>query len=152
MSETPPEIRNNINAVTSGGESNATRKKDFLDKVERKFKEYKRYQWNWSWAYHIFTWGGAALSLASAVIIKLDIIGDKGIRDNVAAVLATIATLLITIMTTGGFHGSWRANLKARYDLEQLANEIDADSAPDIQKYTKRLNAIINEAAVRKSG
>lgn len=151
MDEPPPESRNN-SEVTFNTESHTIRKKEFLDKIEKKGKEYKRYQWNWSWAYHISAWGAAIFSAASALVIKLDIIRVQGIRDNVAAVLAFIAATLITIMTLGGFHGSWRANLRARYDLEQLFNEIDADPAPDIQKYTKKLNAIINEAAVRKPG
>lgn len=150
MTETPPEIGNN-SKIALNEESPAMHKKKLLDKVENKCKEYKRYQWNWSWAHHTFTWGAAIFSAASALVIKLDIISAQRIRDNVAAILAVIATTLITIMTTGGFHGSWRANLRARYDLEQLANEIDADPAPDVQKYTKRLNDIINEATVRKS-
>lgn len=151
MAETPQEPGNKGGESPVGDKNESTRKKEFLGKVEKKYKEYKRYQWNWSWAYHTFTWGAAIFSASAVLIIKLDIIEDRGIKDNVAAALASVATTLITITTAGGFHGNWRANLRARYDLEQLANEIDADTTPDIQKYTKRLNAIINEATIRKS-
>lgn len=102
---------------------------DLVKKVEEKHNEYASYTFRWSGAYWGFVFGAAVFTTIAGLWIKLEALKDKIFlkltQTDIGAILAGVATLLITISTTGDFYGKWRANRSARDRSEQLQIKLD---------------------------
>lgn len=91
-------------------------------------KNYREYRGNtvmWSAAYFGCLFGSALLSAMSALLLKLELLGDRPkLRNDLAASLATVAALLVTLSTTGDFQRKWNANRMAAAAMENLAYDL----------------------------
>ena len=93
-----------------------------VDKHEQKFAKSKK-RWN-KWYYGCL-YGSVTLSALAALVLKLEFVGDEDKWQNdVAALFATMAAILGTVMSAGNFERRWRAARRARAALLQLKIEL----------------------------
>src|SRR5690242_5036235 len=85
------------------------------NKIQADYTEFRTAARNWSGAYHFCQFGSAILSATAALVLKLETLGEIGIRNDLGASLAALAALLITILTTGRFKEKWEANRVAAF-------------------------------------
>ena len=104
--------------------------------VEKKYKHYNAWAKTWSAIYHSSLWLAAIASAVSAGFVKLKILANAQYQSDVAAVLSGLAAILTTFVLVGGVDRKWRANRRARSELELLKIDL--------------LNPNVNEAAMRK--
>jgi hypothetical protein len=91
--------------------------------------EYRANARNWSAAYFGCLFLSAACASLAGLVIKLEFfLKNEALKKDLAAVLAMLAALLITLSTVGGFHQRWWANRLAAAKIERLAY---AFMAPD---------------------
>jgi hypothetical protein len=94
------------------------------------YHEYRANTVRWSAIYFGCLFGSAFFSAMAALILKLEMLGERPkLRNDVAAFLATVAALLITLSTTGDFQRKWTANRVAAASMENLAYELLRPSA-----------------------
>lgn len=74
----------------------------------------------WALTYWGMTFLAALLSAIAGLILKLDRLRNHRSTNDVAATLAVVSALLITIITTGDFRMKWQANRLAAAELEAL--------------------------------
>ena len=111
------------------------------------YREYRANTVRWSAAYFGCLFGAAFLSACAGVLLKLESLKERlGIRNDVSAIMAALASLLITLLTIGSFEEKWRANRVAASGMENLAYELLKSGAS--QKKDAILSQIqaINEA------
>jgi hypothetical protein len=102
---------------------------------------YRRNGGWWSLAFFGCTFGAALMSAASGIVLKLDILKSKDrLRNDLAAILAGVAALLITLSTIGNFEGKWRANRLAASAVESAVYDLAAGA--DEQGVLSRLREI----------
>ena len=66
----------------------------------------------------------------AALVLKLELLADRPkLRSDLAAFLAIVAALLVTLSTTGDFQRKWQANRVAAAGMENLAYELVRPSA-----------------------
>jgi hypothetical protein len=94
-------------------------------KIGVDYQEFRQAAKNWSGVYHLFQFGSAVLTAAGALVLKTGLFADIATRNDVAAALATIATLSITLMATGRFKDKWEANRIAAFAVRDLGYEIE---------------------------
>jgi hypothetical protein len=121
---------------------------ELKQRVKEKYEEYAAYTLRWSGVYWGSVFGAAILSALSGIFLKLDAFKDKRIlmlsQTDIAAILAGIAALLITISSAGDFSGKWKANRAARDHAEILNNELyNSKVAPE--EVVTQLNKIIED-------
>lgn len=93
--------------------------------VATNYMEYRANAARWSAAYFGCLFGAALLSACAGVILKLESIHmQQALRNDLAAVMAALAALLITLLTIGSFEEKWRANRVAASDMENLAYDL----------------------------
>ena len=98
------------------------------------YKEYRANTVRWSAAYFGCLFGAALLSACAGVLLKLESLKSRlGIRNDLSAIMAALASLLITLMTIGSFEEKWRSNRIAASNMENLAYEL-LKSGADQQK------------------
>jgi hypothetical protein len=90
--------------------------------------------------------GSAFLSAIAALILKLELLGNHiKLKNDLAALLATFAALLVTLSTTGDFQRKWQANRIAAAEMENLAYELARPSAAtNLDAILTRIQAINN--------
>ncbi len=94
------------------------------------YREFRGNAVRWSAAYFGCLFGSAFLSAVAALVLKLELLGDQPrLRNDLAASLATVAALLVTLSTTGDFQRKWQANRIAAAAMENLAYELARPSA-----------------------
>jgi len=85
-------------------------------------KEYRANARNWSAVYFGCLFFSAVCAALAGLVIKLEFfLKNEGLKKDLAAVLAMLAALLITLSTVGGFHQRWWANRLAATKIEKLA-------------------------------
>jgi len=85
------------------------------------YKEYRANARNWSAAYFGTLFFSAVCAALAGLVIKLEFfLKNDGLKKDLAAVLAMLAALLITLSTIGGFHQRWWANRLAAAKIEKL--------------------------------
>jgi hypothetical protein len=114
----------------------------------------------WSGVYWGFTFTAAALSALAALVLKLEtIIKNEGAKKDLAAMLAVVAALLMTISTSGDFQRKWQANRVAAAELESTGYEFLEKDGADARSYLasvgqillRRNMAIVGSTEQRKS-
>ena len=86
------------------------------------YKEYRANARNWSAVYFGCLFFSAVCAALAGLVIKLEFfLKNEGLKKDLAAVLAMLAALLITLSTVGGFHQRWWANRLAAAKIEKLA-------------------------------
>ena len=89
------------------------------------YKEYRANTVRWSAAYFGCLFGAAFLSACAGVILKLESLKERlKVRSDLAAIMAAVASLLITLLTIGSFEEKWRSNRVAASGMENLAYEL----------------------------
>jgi len=88
------------------------------------YKEYRENAKRWSFTYFTCVFGSAVASALAGVVLKLDSFRNLSVRDDVAACLAALGALLVTLSTAGDFQRKWRANRVAANAMENLAYEL----------------------------
>ena len=89
------------------------------------YQEYRSNTVRWSAAYYGCLFGAAFLSACAGVLLKLESLKARlGIRNDLAAIMAALASLLITLLTVGSFEEKWRSNRIAASGMENLAYEL----------------------------
>ena len=98
--------------------------------VVKNYREYRGNTIKWSAAYFGCLFGSAFLSAMAGLLLKLEILGSyPKARNDLAAAMATVAALLVTLSTTGDFQRKWQANRAAAAAMENLAYELIRPSA-----------------------
>jgi hypothetical protein len=93
--------------------------------VATNFSEYRANAVRWSTAYFGCLFGAAFLSACAGVLLKLESLKERlGLRNDLAAIMAALASLLITLLTLGSFEEKWRSNRIAAGDMENLAYDL----------------------------
>jgi len=89
----------------------------------------------------------AALSACAGVVLKLEFfLRNEPFKKDLAAVMAVLAALLVTLSTVGGFHQRWAANRLAAAKMERLAYAfITAGSKPDLASFSGQIQSIAFE-------
>jgi hypothetical protein len=111
------------------------------------YNEYRKDARNWS----AMTFGSlflsAALSACAGVILKLEFfLRSEPFKKDLAAVMAMLAALLVTLSTVGGFHQRWTANRLAAAKMERLAYLfMAAGSTPNLASFSDQIQAIAFE-------
>src|SRR5262249_34499205 len=102
--------------------------KDIACLVVANYRDYRTYTVKWSAAYFGSVFGSAFLSALAAVLLKLDLLAaHQPLRNDLAAIFAAAAALLVTFYTVGDFQKKWRANRMAATAMENLAYEFLKD-------------------------
>lgn len=86
------------------------------------YSEYRDNARNWSAAAFGSLFLSAAFAAFAGLVIKLEfLLKNESFKKDLAAVLAMLAALLITLSTVGGFHQRWLVNRLAAAKMERLA-------------------------------
>lgn len=117
------------------------------DLVIANYKEYRSNTVRWSAAYFGCLFGAAFLSACAGVLLKLESLKARlGIRNDLSAIMAALASLLITLLTIGSFEEKWRSNRIAASGMENLAYELlKSGASQEKDAILSRIQAI-NEA------
>ena len=120
---------------------------DLGELVIANYKEYRANTVRWSAAYFGCLFGAAFLSACAGVLLKLKSLKARlGARNDLAAIMAALASLLITMLTIGSFEEKWRSNRIAASGMENLAYELlKSGAAQEKDAILSRIQAI-NEA------
>jgi len=98
--------------------------------VIKTYHEYRGNAVRWSAAYFGCVFGSALFSALAGLLLKLEVLGSwPRLRNDLAASLAVLAALLVTLSTTGDFQRKWQANRIAAASMENLAYEMLRSSA-----------------------
>ncbi len=121
--------------------------------VIKNYREFRGNTVRWSAAYFGCLFGSAFLSAMAALILKLEWLEARPkLRNDLAASMATVAALLVTLSTTGDFQRKWHANRAAATAMENLAYELARPSAatnPDaVLTRIQEINSIRNQDIV----
>jgi hypothetical protein len=93
--------------------------------VIKTYQEYRGNAVRWSAAYFGCVFGSAFFSALAGLLLKLEVLGSwPRLRNDLAASLAVLAALLVTLSTTGDFQRKWQANRIAAASMENLAYEL----------------------------
>ena len=120
---------------------------DLGELVIANYKEYRANTVRWSAAYFGCLFGAAFLSACAGVLLKLESLKARlGIRNDLAAIMAALASLLITLLTIGSFEEKWRSNRIAASGMENLAYELLKSGASRERDAILSRIQVINEA------
>lgn len=93
--------------------------------VKTNYCEYQRNSLNWSAAYFSCLLLSAVFSALAGFVLKIKAFsGAAVLKEDLAALLAMTAALLITLSTVGEFQRKWQANRMAASDTEALAYDL----------------------------
>jgi hypothetical protein len=85
------------------------------------YNEYRADARNWSGIYFGCLFLSAACAAFAGLVIKLEWLDNNdGFRKDLAATLAMLSALLVTLSTAGGFHQHWWVNRLAAAKMEKL--------------------------------
>lgn len=111
------------------------------------YEEYRANARNWSAAYFGCLFFSAVCAALAGLVIKLEFfLKNEGLKKDLAAVLAMLAALLITLSTIGGFHQRWWANRLAAAKIEKLAYAfMAADRKGNLEAFSLQVQVISYE-------
>jgi hypothetical protein len=119
---------------------------DLRKQLEEKYNWYKRGSHLWSAAHHGSLYVAAILSAGAALVLKLSILQDWTLREDVSAAAAAAAALLGTLAASGGFDLQWRANRISRDKIDELRIDL-TDDATSLHDIRTRLKAVVDAHA-----
>jgi hypothetical protein len=89
------------------------------------YEEYRDNTIRWSAAYFSCLFLSAAFSALAGFVLKIKAFSTASVlKEDLAALLAMLAALLITLSTVGDFQRKWQANRIAASDTEALAYDL----------------------------
>ena len=108
------------------------------------YKEYRANARNWSAVYFGCLFFSAVCAALAGLVIKLEFfLKNDGLKKDLAATLAMLAALLITLSTVGGFHQRWWANRLAAAKIERLGYAFMApDRKGNLDAFSLQVQAI----------
>lgn len=111
------------------------------------YNEFRTDARNWSAVTFGSLFLSAALSACAGVILKFEFfLRNEPLKKDLAAVMAMLAALLITLSTVGDFHQRWTTNRLAAAKMERLAYLfMAAGSTPDLASFSDQIQAIAFE-------
>lgn len=112
--------------------------------VATNYSEYRANAVRWSAAYFGCLFGAAFLSACAGVLLKLESLKERlGLRNDLAAIMAALASLLITLLTIGSFEEKWRSNRIAASGMENLAYDLlKSEAAKETDAILTRIQEI----------
>jgi hypothetical protein len=112
--------------------------------IRESYVEYRNNARNWSAVYFGGLFFSAVCAALAGVIVKLEfLLEDEKLKRDLAALLAMVAALLITLSTVGGFHQRWLANRLAAAKMERLGYAfITADRKNNLAAFSAKIQAI----------
>lgn len=119
----------------------------FLEgEINRQYQWYNRGSKLWSAVHHWSLAVSALLSALATLVLKSEWVKTFVVtyQDDVAAGLAAAATLVTTLVASGGFGRKWQANRRSRGRLDQVKIDFSSPQA-DPQKIREDLKAIIEQ-------
>jgi hypothetical protein len=121
------------------------------------YGEYRGDARNWSAVYFGGLFFSAACAAMAGLIVKFEVLmTSEPLKKDLAALLAMLSALLITLSTVGGFHQRWMANRLAAARMERLGYSfITANRQADLKAFSEKIQAISferNEAIVSGGG
>ena len=118
-------------------------------KIAKDYREFRSAAKMWSGVYNSFQFGAAGLSAAAALVLKTGFVPEAS-RNDWGAVLAAMAALCITLLTTGRFKDKWEANRVAAFAVRDLNYEIEKTNAnvDNILATLQRIGLTRNNAIV----
>ena len=119
----------------------------FLEgEINRQYQWYNRGSKLWSAVHHWSLAVSALLSALATLVLKSEWVKTFVVtyQDDVAARLAAAATLVTTLVASGGFGRQWQANGRSRGRLDQVKIDFSSPQA-DPQKIREDLKAIIKQ-------
>ena len=118
--------------------------------VIKTYREYRANAARWSGVYFTCIFGSAFLSAMAGLLLKLELLQRwPKLKNDLAAISAMLAALLITLSTVGDFQRKWQANRVAASAMENLAYElINAKTPQDLERAITEIQAI-NDARNR---
>lgn len=119
----------------------------FLEgEINRQYQWYNRGSKLWSAVHHWSLAVSALLSALATLVLKSEWVKTFVVtyQDDVAAGLAAAATLVTTLVASGGFGRQWQANGRSRGRLDQVKIDFSSPQA-DPQKIREDLKAIIKQ-------
>jgi hypothetical protein len=118
--------------------------------VIKTYREYRANATRWSGVYFTCIFGSAFLSAMAGLLLKMELLQRwPRLRNDVAAISAMLAALLITLSTVGDFQRKWQANRIAASEMENLAYEmLNVKSEQALEKAITEIQAI-NDARNR---
>ena len=119
----------------------------FLEgEINRQYQWYNRGSKLWSAVHHWSLAVSALLSALATLVLKSEWVKTFVVtyQDDVAAGLAAAATLVTTLVASGGFGRKWQANRRSRGRLDQVKIDFSSPQA-DPQKIREDLKAIIKQ-------
>jgi|RhiMetdeSRZDD1v2_1073273.scaffolds.fasta_scaffold338090_2 hypothetical protein len=111
-----------------------------ISAVDTAGRKFRRGSAGWAVAYHVSLFGAAVMSAGAALFLEVPTTPKTGI----AATLATVAALLTTLSSVGGFQAKWHADRDAFYALDELQLDIEDPEITSIA-VRSRLKAIIRQ-------
>ena len=118
------------------------------------YHEFRDNSSNWSGLYYGCLFLSAFLSAMAALVLKWESFPNKPQwKKDLAALCATIATILITLSTVGNFQQKWQANRLAATAMQNLVYEVWAkaagcESKTDIYARIEEINLLRNQEIV----
>jgi len=108
------------------------------------YREYRANARNWSGAYFGCLFLSAACAATAGLVLKLEyVLRNEGMKKDLAAVLAMVSALLVTLSTTGSFQEKWAANRLAASRMEQLGYAfLTADRKAKLADFSARIQVI----------
>jgi len=112
--------------------------------IRDSYVEYRNNARNWSAVYFGGLFFSAVCAALAGVIVKLEfLLEDEKLKRDLAALLAMVAALLITLSTVGGFHQRWLANRLAAAKMERLGYAfMTADRKNNLAAFSAKIQAI----------
>jgi len=93
--------------------------------VQKNYEEYREYSTRWSVVVFSCILLSAAFSAFAGFVLKLKAFSNASVvKEDLAALLAMLAALLITMSAAGDFQRKWQANRIATSDTEALAYDL----------------------------
>jgi hypothetical protein len=98
----------------------------------------------WSGVYWGFTFFAALCSALAALVLKVEtLIRNEAAKKDIAAALAVVAALLVTISTSGDFQRKWQANRVAAAELERTGYRFLENSGAAPRTYLAAVGDIL---------
>jgi hypothetical protein len=129
------------------------RQKDLGMVLALNYHEYRNNSSRWSLAYFGCLFLSAFSSAMAAFVLKLECFPKRpDVKKDLAALLSTIAAVLITLTTVGNFQQKWQANRLAATAMQNLVYEVWKGDAPegksDIYSKIEQINLLRNQEIV----
>jgi hypothetical protein len=119
-----------IAAMQSGVEQ-----KQIAEVILTNYEEYRGNTVRWSAIYFTCLFLSAAFSAFAGFVLKVKIFAKLGVaKEDLAALLAMLAALLVTLSTAGDFQRKWQSNRIAAAETEALAYDLLKAPLSDVDR------------------